>query len=161
MSLTRFTLNSLNSTGMILIQNSSIGSIQTGAGFNVIMVDSYITGSDRIQETLLKVESSNVSLINTTFLHNVGNNRSIILEAKGSSFVLIEICTFLNNTGYGNVITAENDTVVQVVNSVFRSNVIVKNLCTIFSISYNSSIVIGDSKFSDNFAPAGGILRLK
>ena len=162
MSQVQFTLESYKGIGMVLVQNSSIGSIITGPGFNITVMDSYIAGSERIQETLLKVENSSILLRNCTFLKNtrIDGSKSIILKAKAFSYISIENCFFLNNTGQGNVITAENGTTVHVGNSIFRSNVIVKDLCTIFSISSSSSLAIADSEFSDNFAPAGGILRL-
>ena len=82
-NLSRSTLN-LNSTAkrLVLIQNSSVGSIQTEPGFNVGILDSYIDGSERIHETFLKIENSNATMINSIFIENVADNKTIIVEGN-------------------------------------------------------------------------------
>ena len=87
---TTLKLNSNHKGKGLVIQNSSVGSIQTGPGFNITLMDSYIDGSERIQETFLESENSNVSIINSTFEGNMAHNKTIIINgAKWSNISII------------------------------------------------------------------------
>ena len=160
LSSTSFTLDSANNEGTVLVENSTVGTISTGPGFTVSIIESRIDGSERPQGTLVKVESSNVSLINSTFSNNNGLNQNIIIEGVLGSVVSIADCTFRNNTGSGSLIHVQNDTTVHISNSIFFSNVIIKDGSTLLNVLGNSSATVSDSKFEENFAPAGGIMRL-
>ena len=160
LSSTRFTLNSANNIGTVVLLNSTVGTISAGPGFNVSIIDSYIDGSKRPEESLLNVERSNISLTNSTFFDNNGLNQTIIIEAVFGSAVSIADCTFRNNTGTGSLIHVQNDTTVHMSNSRFFSNVIIEDESTLLNVLGNSSATVSDSKFQENFAPVGGIMRL-
>ena len=99
-------------------------------------------------------------MTNSTFSDNNGINQTIILEAVFGSAVSIADCTFRNNTGTGSLIHVQNDTTVHISNSRFFSNVIVEDGSTLLNVLGNSSVTVSDSKFQENFAPMGGIMRL-
>ena len=154
----RLQMNSTDNIQSAFLQNSTIGSIQTGPGSNLTLMDSYINGSERLQETAILVERSNVTIINTTFFGNTAYNETIIVKAVLSSNISIENCSFINNTGSGDVIHAENDTIINIHTSKFSSNIIMKDFCTILGIYSNSEVNIVESTFIDSFAPRGSVL---
>ena len=156
----RLKANSTDQTRIVdvLLQNSTIGSVKIGSGFNVTIINSYINGSERIQETLINVKHSSVGLINTTFVGNTAGKDNIILKASLYSNILIKRCLFLNNTGKRDLINAVNGTILTIENSNFISNRVTRAGFTMLGVYFNSTAIITKCSFSDNLAPFGSVI---
>ncbi len=60
----------------VTLNNSTIGTLDTEAGFNVTALDCYINGTDRLDETFLHIRGSVAAFSNCVFHRNIVSNNS-------------------------------------------------------------------------------------
>ncbi len=144
----------------VTLNNSTVGTLDAGAGFNITVQDCYVRGSDRFQHTFLHIQSSSVSFSDCHFNHNiVPDGKTGLVHAELQSSVKIVNCIFEHNSGNGSVVLAENTTEVEIINSVFSNNVVTQDENSVLKVYSGSTLRVLDSEFSDNFSPSGGVMR--
>ena len=190
LSWTRLSLSSTYNRGKVLIQNSTVGSIQTGPGFIVTLMNSSINGSERLQGTAIHMINSTFTMVNSAVINNVigADSGDQAVLRFNSSYTYIENCRFLNNTQTGFIINATNGEVfisrsffsdntfnskiglfvhgvLRVWNSTLHINTCFFNNNTSEDLgtvlkSFYSNVSVNNSTFKENSAWYGGVYYL-
>ncbi len=144
-----------NDSAVVIITNSHIGRLIVGRNMNVTIESSKAIELDMDTSVITMMQAS-IHMKHSLFMGNTVSNEPSILNATTNCHVLVENCTFFQNSGYHGVLYLSDSSTISINNSVFNKNVAVYSGSPgAVTIRQNSVASITRSVFTENQAYEG------